>query len=96
MAPPEIEMEYLDVPDLAKVDDVPGEFDAVAISSFTAQIREAYELADRYRGRGTTVMMGGLHVTALPDEALEHADAIVIGEGPCRVSTCCARTVTTA
>jgi radical SAM superfamily enzyme YgiQ (UPF0313 family) len=63
------------------VDEVPGDFDAVAISSFTAQIKEAYELADRYRTRGTTVLMGGLHVTAVPDEALEHADAIVIGEG---------------
>lgn len=81
MTPSDIEMEYLDIPDLTKVDGVPGEFDAVAISSFTAQMRQAYELADRYRARGTTVLMGGLHVTALPEEALEHADAIVIGEG---------------
>ncbi|NIV18200.1 MAG: radical SAM protein [Woeseiaceae bacterium] len=81
MTPPDVEMEYLDVPDLTKFNGVPGEFDAVAISSFTAQIREAYELADRYRAMGTTVLMGGLHVTALPEEALEHADAIVIGEG---------------
>jgi radical SAM superfamily enzyme YgiQ (UPF0313 family) len=81
MTPPEIEMEYLDVPDLSEVDGLPGEFDVVAISSFTAQIREAYELADRYRAAGTRVLMGGLHVTALPDEARQHADAIVIGEG---------------
>ncbi len=81
MTPPDIELEYLDVPDLTKVDGVPGEFDAVAISSFTAQIKEAYDLADRYRASGTTVLMGGLHVTALPEEALEHADSIVIGEG---------------
>ena len=81
LTPPEIEMEYLDVPDLAEVEGLPGEFDVVAISSFTAQIREAYELADRYRAAGTKVLMGGLHVTALPDEARQHADAIVIGEG---------------
>jgi radical SAM superfamily enzyme YgiQ (UPF0313 family) len=81
MVPAGIEMEYLDIPDLASVDGLPGEFDAVAISSFTAQIGEAYELADRYRDAGTTVLMGGLHVTAMPDEALEHADAIAIGEG---------------
>ena len=81
MTPPGIDMEYLDVPDLQEVDGLPGEFDVVAISSFTAQIREAYELADRYRAAGTTVVLGGLHVTALPDEALQHADAIVIGEG---------------
>ena len=81
MTPAGIEMEYMDVPDLSKIEDLPGEFDAVAISSFTAQMNEAYELADRYRAAGTTVLLGGLHVTALPDEALQHADAIVIGEG---------------
>jgi radical SAM superfamily enzyme YgiQ (UPF0313 family) len=81
LTPTGIEMEYLDIPDLASVDGLPGEFDAVAISSFTAQIKEAYELADRYRAAGTVVLMGGLHVTALPREALLHADAIVIGEG---------------
>jgi radical SAM superfamily enzyme YgiQ (UPF0313 family) len=81
MTPADIDMEYLDVPDLGKVDGLPGEFDVVAISSFTAQMNEAYVLADRYRAAGTTVLLGGLHVTALPDEALEHADAIVIGEG---------------
>ena len=81
MTPASIDMEYLDIPDLAEVDDLPGEFDVVAISSFTAQMKEAYELADRYRAAGTTVLLGGLHVTALPDEALRHADAVVVGEG---------------
>ncbi|MDH3352571.1 MAG: B12-binding domain-containing radical SAM protein, partial [Gammaproteobacteria bacterium] len=76
-----IDMQYMDVPDLTKVSGLPGEFDVVAISSFTAQMNEAYQLADRYRAVGTTVLLGGLHVTALPDEALQHADAIVIGEG---------------
>jgi len=81
MTPPDVDMEYMDVPDLTKVEGLPGEFDVVAISSFTAQMNEAYELADRYRAAGTTVLLGGLHVTAMPDEALQHADAIVIGEG---------------
>jgi len=81
MTPADIDLEYLDVPDLDQVDGLPGEFDAVAISSFTAQIREAYELADRYRAAGTKVLLGGLHVSALPDEARQHADSIVIGEG---------------
>ena len=45
------------------------------------QMLEAYDLADRYRSQGTRVVLGGLHVTALPDEAAAHADAIVIGEG---------------
>lgn len=81
LTPPEIKVEYLEVPDLAAVDRLPGEFDAVAISSFSAMIKDAYALADRYRAAGTTVILGGLHVTARPDEAAAHADAVVIGEG---------------
>jgi radical SAM superfamily enzyme YgiQ (UPF0313 family) len=41
----------------------------------------AYALADWFRANGTTVILGGLHVLSCPDEAAEHADAIVIGEG---------------
>src|SRR5262249_25988849 len=70
-----------EVPDLNEVEGVPREFDVVAISSFSAQIREAYELADRYRLLGTRVVLGGLHVSALPLEALRHADAVVVGGG---------------
>lgn len=81
LTPPQVDTHYLEVPDIKDVPDVPGEFDAVAISSFSAQIREAYELADRYRARGTKVILGGLHVSAVPDEARAHADAVVIGEG---------------
>lgn len=81
LTPASIDVCYLEVPDLADVNGVPEAFDAVAISSFSAQIREAYELADRYRRLGTRVILGGLHVSALPNEALAHADAVVIGEG---------------
>ena len=81
LTPKEIDLEYLDVPDARSITSLPGAFDAVAISSFSAQIDEAYTLADRYRQRGTKVILGGLHVTACPEEALKHADAIVIGEG---------------
>jgi len=81
MTPRDIDVEYVEVPDLAAVADVPGDFDAVAISSFSAQIGEAYQLADRYRARGTKVILGGLHVNARPDEAQAHADAVVVGEG---------------
>ena len=41
--------------------------DVAAISSYSAQIKEAYELADRYRAAGVRVVLGGLHVTAVPD-----------------------------
>ena len=53
-------------------------FDLVGISSFTAQIDEAYALADRYRAAGIPVVLGGIHVSLMPDEAANHADAIVL------------------
>ena len=53
----------------------------VAISALTASIIEAYRLADALRSEGIRVVLGGLHVTACPDEARRHADAIVIGDG---------------
>ncbi len=81
LTPPTIDTSYLEVPDIAQVPGVPEEFDVVAISSFSAQINEAYALADRYRSLGTKVILGGLHVSAVPDEARAHADAIVVGEG---------------
>jgi radical SAM superfamily enzyme YgiQ (UPF0313 family) len=57
------------------------ECDLVAISTFSAQIFEAFAVADRLRSAGVRVAMGGLHVSILPDEALEHADYVVVGEG---------------
>lgn len=80
MTPPEIDVSYIEVPDLAAVDGLPGEFDAVAIASYSALIKDAYALADRYRAAGTAVILGGLHVSALPEEAQRHADAVVVGE----------------
>lgn len=53
----------------------------VAISALTASILEAYELSRRLRAEGLRTVLGGLHVTACPDEAAAHADAIVIGDG---------------
>ncbi|MCK6440991.1 MAG: cobalamin-dependent protein [Planctomycetes bacterium] len=57
------------------------QFDLVAISALTARINEAYALADELKGCGVKVVLGGLHISALPDEAAQHADAIVVGEG---------------
>lgn len=81
MTPKHHTVEYLEIADLKQLEELPTCFDLVAISSFSAQIGEAYELADRLRAVGTKVVLGGLHVTSLPDEAAEHADAVVIGEG---------------
>ena len=54
--------------------------DLVGITAFTSNITRAYEIADMYRNRKTKVIMGGIHVSMLPDEALQHADAVVVGE----------------
>jgi radical SAM superfamily enzyme YgiQ (UPF0313 family) len=53
----------------------------VALSALTASIEEAYRLSDTLRARGIKTVLGGLHVTACPDEAKLHADAIVVGPG---------------
>ena len=81
LTPDDVDVEYVEIPHIADLNSrrLP-DFDAVAISSYSAQIGEAYTLADRLRARGTKVILGGPHVTALPQEALEHADAVVLGE----------------
>jgi radical SAM superfamily enzyme YgiQ (UPF0313 family) len=54
--------------------------DLVGITSLTCEALRAYEIADEFRKRGTTVVLGGPHVSILPKEAKTHADSIVIGE----------------
>ena len=55
--------------------------DLVAIQVYITNAKRAYALADSYRARGVFVVLGGLHVTSLPDEAAAHADAIFLGPG---------------
>jgi radical SAM superfamily enzyme YgiQ (UPF0313 family) len=55
------------------------EADLVGISAITGTALRAYEVADRLRARGQTVVLGGVHPTLLPDEAALHADAVVVG-----------------
>jgi radical SAM superfamily enzyme YgiQ (UPF0313 family) len=58
------------------LDDAP---DLVGIEVYVTSARRAYAIADHYRRRGAFVALGGLHVTALPDEAARHADAVFLG-----------------
>jgi radical SAM superfamily enzyme YgiQ (UPF0313 family) len=77
LTPPDVEVIYRELPEVDP--QAPLEpFDLVGISSFTAQIDEAYTLADRYRAAGVPVVLGGLHVSLVPDEAAAHADSIVV------------------
>ena len=55
--------------------------EVVGISVHLTFARRAYALADWYRRQGCRVVLGGLHVLSCPQEALEHADAIAIGDG---------------
>jgi radical SAM superfamily enzyme YgiQ (UPF0313 family) len=61
-------------------DDIDENFDLVGITVMTDLARRAYYIADIYRQRGVKVVMGGIHATVLPEETLEHADAVVVGE----------------
>ena len=54
--------------------------DVAAITALTAVAPRAYQIADEYRRRGVKVVLGGMHASALPDEAGQHADAVVVGE----------------
>jgi radical SAM superfamily enzyme YgiQ (UPF0313 family) len=55
-------------------------YDLVGVTIMTPLAPRAYEIAEEYRKRGIPVVMGGMHVSACPDEASLHADSIVIGE----------------
>jgi radical SAM superfamily enzyme YgiQ (UPF0313 family) len=60
--------------------DFDEECDLVAITAMTPLAPRGYEIADQYRRNGVRVVMGGIHPTWLPDEAIAHCDAVVIGE----------------
>jgi radical SAM superfamily enzyme YgiQ (UPF0313 family) len=76
---PDIEVDLIDankeVFDPERVD-----ADLVGFTVLTPQSPWVYEMADRLRAAGRQVVLGGIHVTALPEEAGDHADAIVLGE----------------
>lgn len=61
--------------------DLNDEPDLVIIQVYITNAYRAYQIADHYRARGSYVLLGGLHVTSLPEEAAPHADTIFIGPG---------------
>jgi radical SAM superfamily enzyme YgiQ (UPF0313 family) len=54
--------------------------DLVGISAMTSYVKRGYQIADAFRRRGVPVIMGGVHASFMPEEALQHADAVVVGE----------------
>ena len=61
--------------------DLSDQPDLVIIQVYITNAYRAYQIADHYRARGAYVLLGGLHVTSLPEEAARHADTIFIGPG---------------
>ncbi|MDH5721674.1 MAG: B12-binding domain-containing radical SAM protein [Spirochaetia bacterium] len=56
------------------------EADVVGVTAMTDNVIRAYQIADEFRKRGYPVVLGGPHPTAVPNESLKHADAVVKGE----------------
>lgn len=81
LTPKDIMVDYVEVPNVDELTNLDTGYDLVAITTYSAQAFEAYQLADRYRAAGVPVIIGGPHVSALPEEASEHADSVAIGEG---------------
>jgi radical SAM superfamily enzyme YgiQ (UPF0313 family) len=76
--PPHVELALYD--ERIEPIDMQHATDLVAMTVETYTARRAYQVADTFRQRGVPVVMGGYHPTFLPDEALAHADSIVIGD----------------
>lgn len=80
LTPRDLDVEYHEIADLRGAPTLPDDLDLVAIATQSAQVEDAYAVADRYRAVGVPVVMGGLHVSTNAEEALAHASSVVIGE----------------
>src|SRR5215831_18621059 len=78
LTPDRFAVEYHEIADLRQEPEYPVHFDLVALSTFTAQLKEAYQVAEFYRRHRIPVVMGGITASALPHECLEHCTSVVI------------------
>jgi radical SAM superfamily enzyme YgiQ (UPF0313 family) len=78
LTPPEIQVEIIG----EYFEEVPFDdpADLIGISFMNTQAPRAYQIGDEFKKRGKKVAMGGIHASALPDEAMEYANAVVVGE----------------
>ncbi|HOO52598.1 MAG TPA: cobalamin-dependent protein, partial [Alphaproteobacteria bacterium] len=77
LTPSDFDVEILDeVHDTFELKDA----DLVGLTSFTFNVPRAYEIASMYRAKGIPVVLGGIHASMMPDEALAYVDSVVIGE----------------
>lgn len=78
LTPPHFERVFID--DCIEEINFNEKADLVALTFGTYAAKRAYGVADRFKKQGSVIVMGGFHVSAMPDEVLEYADAIVIGD----------------
>jgi radical SAM superfamily enzyme YgiQ (UPF0313 family) len=81
LTPPEMQISFTD--DLITPIDLDGDLndvDLVGITCSTKTASRTYKIAQAYRERGVPVVLGGIHPTAVPEEAIEHSDSVVMGE----------------
>jgi len=78
LTPPDIDVVMYD----DRLENIPYDeyTDLVAITVETFTARRAYEISEEYRKRGRKVIMGGMHVSLIPNEVKEHCDSIMIGD----------------
>ena len=78
LTPPDVEVVLHDDRMESIPYDNPTNLVAITVETYTA--RRAYEIADEYRLRGVPVILGGMHVTLLPEECAAHADSLFLGD----------------
>ncbi len=78
LAPASWQVSHVD--EEAEAVDFQAPADLVGITFHTPSASHAYSIADRFRARGTCVVLGGPHATLLPEEAAGHADVVIAGE----------------
>lgn len=78
LTPEDVEVSIID--ENVEEIDFDKHIDLVGVTCSTWLAPRAYEIADEFRQREVTVVLGGIHPSMLPDEAIEHADVVVIGE----------------
>ena len=77
LTPPDVEITYFDER-VERIDfDAPTDLAAITVETYTA--KRAYEIAAEYHRRGVKTLLGGYHVTLVPDEAQGYADSILVG-----------------
>lgn len=73
------EIDAVTEPDIASI--IHERPDIIAFSALTARVNETYQLCTRFRKHGICVVLGGLHASALPHEAIQYANCVIQGEG---------------